>query len=341
MMSDHINDKNHQRLYALYSQIEFPEFLKKAELSSEEDVKELPTRSFADQENREFPIHTKADTYLSMAFFSKYGTAFGQQKTIDKILEKAAKLWELDGEREKLQKQLEDSFEKKASKAETIQYIVNGDAVTEVEVDQPTHLQKIAMDIICHPDNYIYETRQKVAQQLLGKVNVFSKEAEQNLQKTAGWGTTTKENALGVIQMRHFALKRDYPEISERFEKMGSFIKAQDDLISPDVLQKVAAALDVIDRAYGLNLRYDDGFQAPERDLITVTLQDSQTLRKEACILANGQMISKQALRKQGTLVKDIFKNVFGAHVANTSDAIEKTASLSKKQADILCNSLV
>lgn len=73
-MLDQIQDANESGLYQLHNVVEFPEFVKEASKLTAEEASELPPAAFAMPTHRMYPVHTRADTWLSSAYFQKFGS---------------------------------------------------------------------------------------------------------------------------------------------------------------------------------------------------------------------------------------------------------------------------
>lgn len=86
-MDDFVGDNNPTYLYKAADAIELPDYVKNAPVTTTADVESLPARSFADELNRLFPIHTKAACALSAICF--YGKGYADVR-IERAIEKAA-----------------------------------------------------------------------------------------------------------------------------------------------------------------------------------------------------------------------------------------------------------
>lgn len=68
---DILEDTSHLTLYKIAKSVGLPDYVKKAEVETTEDVEGHSDGLFADSYNRRFPIDSKANTWLSAAYFAK------------------------------------------------------------------------------------------------------------------------------------------------------------------------------------------------------------------------------------------------------------------------------
>lgn len=307
---DHLQDRSHSVLYRLSKSTGFPSFVKEASLMSPQEARQLPSSSFADQSRRLFPIHTRADTWLSLLYFHKAGfdldTLLGTsgRQMLCNILDKAARLWQLEDERNKLTAPV---IEKTASAPLTIVYKVKDEVVGSIEVRGPDQLRKVASDLCANRKLYPYYTRKAVAEQLLDGERLFGKTftvAElQTLQKQAGRACGLVEDVLACVAQRWRNCRDTHPEWTPALLGMQKSAKqeARSDLVGPDTLIPIAAALDAIDRASGLTLKYASRYSFPEDVLFRWSLQDMQDFQKNAAVLPGNTIVGKSFLKEAKT----------------------------------------
>jgi len=112
--ADFISDNNPTSIYYADISVGMPEYVKDADVITAEDVAGLAAVSFADKATRTLPIHTKAATWMSAAYY--YGTRT-TDKVVEHAIEKAASLHGIAADVENL-KSAFISSEKQASASE-------------------------------------------------------------------------------------------------------------------------------------------------------------------------------------------------------------------------------
>jgi len=97
-MKDYYSDYGHN-FVKIFKNQELPDFVKEAEMVSEEVLTGMPDESFANKVARKLPISSAADTYISTAY-----QLFCNDKdeNIEECLKKAANFWGITDEVEKL-----------------------------------------------------------------------------------------------------------------------------------------------------------------------------------------------------------------------------------------------
>ncbi|NBQ67401.1 MAG: hypothetical protein EBU46_00675 [Nitrosomonadaceae bacterium] len=112
---DQTTDYSYRQVYAyLRDYHDTPEFVKQAELDTEDTVEKLSENSFADRYHKAFPIHSPASTYVSTVFFKNKQAELTEQwgeKYVDEVatrLNKAAELHGIVGEIGKYQEHLQN-----------------------------------------------------------------------------------------------------------------------------------------------------------------------------------------------------------------------------------------
>jgi len=323
-MFDRTSDTNNSELYKIRERLDMPEFVKCASLDTK-PITELPSASFADPATRTFPINTKAETWLSAAYFAKQaseGSADVRQRLAD-----AVEFWGI--ENSPLTKESTCFVEKQAAKTETIHFRTDTFEGESVTVSEPDHLLKLASLVTKHPERFPWQMRKQAARQILGVAErmglEFSEDTEVTLEKTAGYGIGSAKAALQAIAHRRANVAKSFPGFVERLDELSGFVKqasTSKGILAPEFTDKVAGVLDAVDRMSHLSARYNDVFTAPERHLFVHTVNQHNMVKEAALTLPGGQVISA------GSLTPDL-----GVFLSSALGNNYKTAGLSLKEA--------
>jgi len=340
-MSDHIHDKSLANLVKLAQCVELPEYVKTAEVNDPEDLKELPKEAFADPSHRLFPIHTKADTWASAAYFYKYGSALSGRALIEEMLKKAIDLWDIPAEEFAKLQDLNPSNEKVASAPEHLVQLTHDDKVIyKTAIQTPDDLKKLADNILSETSKYTYDLRKQAAEQILEldkELNAsFDVDTKIDLEKTAGVGSNTSSNVAILINNRAIACRDLCPEMSAQLTKLAKDVSYGEGFMKSDRLQKIARILDVADRLTDFNVRYNDTFRPPELDVFKYTETILKTAKDGLVPLKNGSFLNKTALEDNSKELRPLFEEVFNVRPVEPSDFVKLAAELSSKEADIL-----
>lgn len=315
-MLDHVTDKNHAVLYALYKTVSFPEFVKTASIHDTEDASGLSASAFADELHKRYPIDTPADTWLSNLFFQKVGKEQytpARRVEIQETLDKAAKLWNID------LNYCETPIQKTASTAQAVIEFKQKDLpLFKIQVNAPQDLEKIAADITHNYRKYTYDTRKQVARQLLSTASEFnysfSPDWQNILEKTASYGVSDETTVVAALQKRKRFLQKN-AAVCEKIDTAITSVKGlckdpDKNIFKPSVMEKIATFVDAIDRLTDLH-QHPAFTQGAEQDLFRITPTGLKTINKTATI-TNNHLFSNQKLAENKDKVAAYVKDVCG-----------------------------
>lgn len=333
-MRDHIADVNRSELYKLQSDMVIPDFVKEAELQTPEEIKKVHHSHFADPYNKKFPIHTKADTWLSTVFFHKHAATYEpwQKEAISKKLVDAVKFWDLEDQFKTLPKM----EEKTASHGIKIEYRVDGVVRNSVEIETRNDLEKVANDLISNWRNYNYSTRKDVANQLLSvpMTAELPLKTVSALEKSAGMQKAALDTALATVEvykswMDHAKTKHLIPQLNDAAQML--FKVAENNIVDEDAIEKLASIIDNVDYLAGLH-RYSNAPCAPEHNLRGVSVSQAGTASTHMLKLANGSVVFTSKVLKDGEKIKGFAKEALGLDLQNLGDL----ETIDKRDAQII-----
>lgn len=338
-MLDQVRDTNKAGLYQINMDWVLPDFVKTAAESTTETVQDLPLTAFAWPESRLFPVHTRADTWLSTAYFNKFAADIPEvhRPGIAKALATAAEFWGVDPLQPQTQKQAA------AVPTYTIEYPLSG-SVCSVGVSSAEEMLKVACDITTS-GKYPYGVRRSVAVSILAAPECLREslvpEIDTELHKLAGYGVGTVDQALTAIRQREIATEKSFPPISAGLKEASAMVQkaaSAEGLLSAALLEKLGSMLDAVDRFSGLYTRYDKTFQPPEQQLFSITLRDVDDFAKHAVKLDNGKIISRSVLATAN--VGQWLADSFGQKCASAEDVVAAVQALPSRRADLLVQHL-
>jgi ribonucleotide monophosphatase NagD (HAD superfamily) len=300
-MIDHVKDSNHAYLYNLDKDEGLPEFVKQATLLDENQAQLLGSNLFADKDNRLFPTTTKADTWTSAAYYEKYAKESYEEKEASQIeskLRDMCSFWGVDYPQVSV-------VEKEASAHVDIEYRYDGAVQTRVRVQNGEQLEKLASFVTTSAKELPWEMRREAARQILDNQNSFSTVMNQNLladlHKTAGYGVGALPDVLKEVKKRQIHLGNAYGKVTaDNLNALSDLAKeaSQAGIVAPDALDKIAAALDAVDKMLKLGDRYGNGINPPENALFSFSSWDLEQFDKEAVQLPSGQTVSNSMLEE-------------------------------------------
>lgn len=332
-MIDQVKDKNLSYLYNLDQNEGLPDFVKQAGLLQEDQAKLLGSNLFADSKNRVFPTQSKADTWLSTMYFEKFAK---EEYNDDKLREKVAgklrdmcSFWGIEYPQAIAQ-------EKQACPQVMIEYRYDGIPQQTLVVENAAQFQKAAEFVTQSPDKLPWEMRREAARQILDKQGTFSDAIGggllADLHKTAGYGVGAVNEVVHEVRKRQAYLsKMQGKEGSLQLEPLAELANeaSQAGIVEPDALDKIAAALDAVDKTLGLSVKYGHDLCPPEDVLFSFNAMDADLLAKEAVALPSGHTVADTFLNDYN--VRSFMGEFLGA-TPEQGHAKEAAAGLTPRQ---------
>jgi hypothetical protein len=270
-----------------------PSFVKQADVVQQEETIRLPQHAFADA-GRKLACHTKAATWLSWL-------TYHETKMEDKggliraSLEKSAAFWGIQAECNAL-----TSLVKQASAPEVPYALVlnhRGQEFKMFPMDGPEAVKKSATHLVASRADLPLDQRKEAAQALLKQAwdSGVPLATCHQLEQMAGLGMSKASDIAPQLELRARMdnVVRDR-EVCSRYQKMAAALRGVE--LNADQLEKLAAAIDMADRACGMYQYYGRGVMSPEELCFSTTKSASEALKADQLSLMNGKTISKQAL---------------------------------------------
>lgn len=332
-MIDQVSDRNHAKLYDIAHSTEMPDFVKEAALTTAADVTALRRDAFADPARRRFPTHTAADTWLSYAFFAKYGGEYPPEEhaLVKGNLDRAVEFWRIQAPKYNIEKQ--------AAAMDKLAYEYEGQILATASVGSAADVRRLADDLLEHPAKYPYEMRCSAARQLLKLSSKYAAELPskqvESLQKTAAWAVGREHGALKAIAVRRAMV----PRLADRLDKAAAIVKqsAVMGMLSPGMVEKVARFVDAIDRLSNLHRHYGSGMTPPEQDIAWLTRDNRDRFLKNAVNLKNGTLLSTAEAKRPE--VRRLLESLTGEKVA-ADQVIPRLRELSASESELVCSVL-
>lgn len=331
MLLDQIKDKNHSLLHNILQSTSVPNFVKKAHLTTEKEAKDLTDSEFIG--NRTFPIHTKADTWLSLAYFNKQATGLNpfKKKVFKEAFEKALDLWEINAVLQKRAKTIQKESSRTRYK---LDYRHNNNIYHTTHIQGEAGFKKVEEDLLKKASKYTYPIRQYLAEQLIA--TPFSKTSthKTELYKTASKGTAYPGHVETMLRKRADLYKHRHQKGAEHItETLIPFLRkeATGKALTKEATNKILKTLDLLDRTCGLHEKYGSEIHPPEQDFFQFTDNDKKLLQKYSTSIGPFT-VDKDVIRNNTSKITYLMKEAWNKEFSE--DTLEK---LSKKQAtDIL-----
>ena len=322
-----------------------PAFVKESAVVSRESLEGLPHTAFADP-LRKLPVHSKVATWCSFLSYHA-GAVKDATGTAPIKLEKAAAFWGIGGECREVLANLEKDATPRQPVDNDFALVANhaGEKYRRFPVAGPENIQKSAEELIATRQHYPLPWRKEAAQKIIKRAADLSVQLvnDHQLQQMAGIGISKASEIIPHLRLRAKLVKD--AKIREKFEALAVEIEKVGEL-TPDVLAKMANALDIADRASGIYQYYGRGIEAPEIVCHQHTLKEVTEKRAGIIALTNGQGVMKEALAKMSadrfTALGDEFVSAISGSDGNVdiSKAEAIVPTLPADDANLFINSL-
>lgn len=322
-MHDQSKDLAGITMFRLFNDLELPEFVKQAELDTQDELAQLPKEAFADDVRKEYPINSAARVYVSNAFFknkqAELAKHYGKEYVayVGARIKQAAELYKISEDLSKF----EGTLNKQASA--TTEYIASFEAVDHFGELQVVDLfpiktaEDLALSANVFADNisnYPMEWRRQIANSFVEKSAMYHVEELPDIVcKYAGlYFPADKETIKNELQRRGSKLQKEASK-----EAVKQMVDLVDDLETiPDYL-KLAEAVGVIEQRDGvMDLPQASSFLPDPVDYIF-----SNSPEKVAALLDTVEMggeVWKLADLKQ--IPADRYKEAFDIDIDPTDD---------------------
>jgi hypothetical protein len=298
MTIDQTNDPGYARLRVLLGQ--FPEvrdLVKTANVGPEE-FQGLPDSAFAWPGRRQFPIHTREHTALSLGY-RKYASAVPQD--VDDMLKKAADVYGIDTkiyDKTVTKQAAEERFlipEKRRFK------VASADDVLYAE--KVLHEKYAAMSV---------EDRTAAFYNLCKYAEQFNTKLMPATHKLAGFTITSTRMLKQAFESREMAAKKLGSSYAEAYAKMAGMFEGVEPFVKDRPYQlKLAMALAKMDREAGVDRFYNKSIPDPVRTVFNTDKIASATMKVGTGMLADKQFLSSLPLSFwEDVLGPDIVKEV-------------------------------
>lgn len=271
--------------HSLQGSFTLPDFVKQA---GDDELRggDLPPHAFADSVGRRYPIHTRAATALSVAYFAKTAGELGPAAaaaTADKLTA-AASYWGVVDD-------VASMLTPPTKAASACEAYLDADAKAGPIGDE-AELQAAAAWVGEHRDAFEPDVRVKYAAAILDRAATLGVEliAHDDLRKMAGLGLCVANELIESLAQRERLLKRADDKLAMR--GLAAAVAADPGLFNVDreLAAKVATTLAEFDREVGLDRVYGSRLRRPDEDIYGVTTAAIEKYAEDHIRLQNGSI---------------------------------------------------
>lgn len=302
---DQTADVTGQQLYRLTRLYQLPNFVKSASSDAIYGEDEMENHQYADPTYRAFPCHTGPATYISTLFFldkkadmNPEKAAFIEQRLdnfayLHGILQSVAALKTKIASINKISS-LDELPDEDFALILDPQDSPDGTRARLYPLRNALEVKKAAEWLEQYKDDISYDIRQKIAEAILSKAEVFGAglgDLDEFLHKQAGIGACAYNDAAKLVNNRAALLKKmGKHDISTKLSEIAKTINKNPTAVNnSEQLIKLAGLIDDIDRETGLNRLVND-LTRPEDVFFEITEKLATTLRNEHISTVSGNI---------------------------------------------------
>lgn len=288
-----VADANGQRLYHLCSLYEPPEFVKDASSTEIAGDDQLPARAYADPVGRHYPIHTKAATWVSAAYYFDDDVPV---PSVETRLLQAARLHGIAADVEELRHRVKEAMATPQVQPEDCA-LTYEDADGTVRGVYPLRnaleVQKAAEYLQQHAAVLPYDDRLTFARSVLQRASEhgapLNTEQQTFLAKQAGHGHCAAADVADFLLGRAALLASRQLDGAHELHKLATVCLQQPELCrTPGALTKLASIIHQMDSECGL--KDLEGLEPPEDVFFAVTPKVASELLETHCQSATGKV---------------------------------------------------
>lgn len=288
---DIISDNSKRTLHKLAAELEFPDYVRSHQLMDKQAAATLSPGEFADDSKGAFPICSKADTWLSAAYFSETsGGAYKEayyRNYVEGRIRDAASVWGISNEVDEI---LGRSIEKEAAAIFT--GLPDGSFPMR-------HAEEVKQAMAFYRENrndYSYEDRFTITSNICKAASAYGVATDDLVARDSGNLIPSRKQLTAELEYRlgqplGDAEKKAYADITESVKKLpyDSFVQS---------FTKIACMIDDLDLTSGLKAR------GLVDDLNNVRVLQPRTEKKaneKKTFEINGNVIDAAALASLGS----------------------------------------
>lgn len=302
-------DGPHAVLIQISDAYGLPEYVKKAEdVFLPEKAASLPDELFADRVNRRYPIGSKADTWLSAAYFAKTAGDDGYPAVlrdhVREVIKSAAAAYGILDDVNGIMERIEAPETEKKAEDDDLNY---GDPETRMYPMFDEYGVKMAGEHFAENRNcYPADLRRRIARNILRKAAECHAELPDEVRREAGQGIPRVDfMSIQLVDRARRAPNEKLAEIMMDLSK-GLLAASMEDMVA--TLEKTAEAVADFDRITGLDMQYGRTVLAPADFLYDISVKEASDYVEDTVKLGNIHF----SVKKLAELPESVYSEALG-----------------------------
>lgn len=302
---DQTRDTAGREIYRITRLYSAPVFVKNAAFPDVAGTEDTPAGQFADPVSRAFPIHTKAATWMSAAFFhdAKPRMNVKLAARVEKRINEAATYFSIASEVAALAKTAEANrtslLDSLPDSDFAFVYDAGGVKERHLPLRNVAEVKAAAAWLERQRDDFIFADRRTIADRILTKAASLAVDLGEHtdwLTRQAGQGVGSIKAAVAAIRLRATLIRREHSNGASQLDKLAAAYESGLAKLDAPGRIKAAAMLDETDRAYHLDREYGKSLERPEDTLFCLTKAAAEALRDDYVHMTSGTSYPREAL---------------------------------------------
>jgi len=338
IMSNVRVDLSTRFIHELNQLVGLPDFVKSANLDETLHPDDLLPHQYADQQNRTFPCHSPAATWLSCALFAEKQASYSPRQTqkIQHDLDSFVDYWAIREPVNAMLQKRAGLFKASDDHLPDSDFALvwkgdDGTKTRSCRMKTAAEVKAAAEWLLKYRDEFVFNDRQTIAVKIMEKAAEYGADlgvASVAIEKQAGMGICNPGDVAEALKVRAgFGLNE---ELKSHMKKLAEVVATQPAAaLNPGTLTKLASTLDEWDRLNKITGRYSQLLPRPEDLLFGTTFTQVKAAAESAVPLQTGRVYESSAFRK---LALDDLRDLFGSEIDVVADGLDVDA---EKMAEI------
>ena len=285
---DILEDTSHLTLYKIAKSVGLPDYVKKAEVETPVDVENHSDGLFADSFNRRFPLDSKANTWLSAAYFAKTAEDESYVPAVRAAVEDAIKQ---AADAYGIRKDVDEVMSKLGSKPVSVKRAADDESNYgwPSERKYPMFNEegvKLANEYFEeNAYNYPPAMRHFIAKRILSKSAEYGMQPSETVRMEAGQGMQFRDHIGAQLVDRARACEEKSAEAAMSLSRAAKQLMTLPPAHFVDQAIKFAELLERVDEAFGFDDGYRVRFEPPAQVFFGMSVKKAHDIAEDTVVL--------------------------------------------------------
>ncbi len=328
---DALHDSSHRTWYHIGTQHEklIPTYVRESCPMDKEAAADLADNEYADDVNRVFPLCSPEETWLSAAYAAKNAEEFaeryspGMRTYILSRITKAADAWGVADDVAAITEAVRESLTEKTAADSDSDY--GWVSATERKYPMRTAygVQKASEYFDEHRYKYPPGMRRTIARNIMQKSAEFGVKVADSVRREAGKGLPHRSVLMAEL-LRRADLTKD-ADVSAVVANLNELVACADQHEMPEMLDKIAEIVDMLDASEGWDRQYGKTMLAPADILYEMDEKTTEAALSDRVELGKFVFSASKLAELDSDVYSDVLGPDFCARVRDANGRLDRT----------------